>query len=120
MRLTPLLEFEAVLETSYAGPGGRFRVTDLWGSLFLDVGISNMTMNGERVFIDDGGVRPLGIPLEVSMLFVDVAAGWRHAWPPLAVCRRWILTTEVSRDIRVRPARRRVHGKRTGPLFLLG
>jgi opacity protein-like surface antigen len=54
------------------------QVTNLWRAVFVDVAVSSMTIDGGRVFIDDGAVQPLGIPREVSMLSVDVAAGWRH------------------------------------------
>src|SRR4029453_5718159 len=71
--------FEAVSGTSHARVlGVGIQVTNIWRFLFVDVAVSSTTIDGERVFIDEGGaVRPLGIPLEVSMRYVDVAAGWR-------------------------------------------
>jgi hypothetical protein len=79
VRLDAAQTFEAVAETSHARVfGGGVQVTDLWGFLFVDVAVSSTTIDGGRVFIDDGAVDRLGIPLEVGMLYVDVAAGWRH------------------------------------------
>jgi hypothetical protein len=79
MRLDAAQTFEAVSETSHARVlGAGIQVTNLWRFLFVDVAVSSMTMDGQRVFIDeDSAVRPLGIPLQVSMRHIDVAAGWR-------------------------------------------
>jgi len=79
MRLDAAKTFKAVSETSHVRLiGAGIQVTNVWRSLFVDVAVASMTSDGERVFIDeDGAVQPLGIPLEVSMRSVDVAAGWR-------------------------------------------
>jgi opacity protein-like surface antigen len=79
MRLDAAQTFKAVSETSHARLlGAGIQITNMWRSLFVDVAVSSMTIDGERVFIDDErAVHPLGIPLEVSMRYVDVAAGWR-------------------------------------------
>jgi opacity protein-like surface antigen len=79
MRLDAAQTFEAVSETSHARLfGAGIQVTNIWRSVFVDVAVSNMTIDGERVFFDEArAVQPLGIPLEVSMRYVDVAAGWR-------------------------------------------
>jgi hypothetical protein len=78
-RLDAVQTFEAVSETSHARVlGAGIQITSLWRFLFVDVGVSSMTIDGQRVVIEENGaVRPLGIPLEVSMRYVDVAAGWR-------------------------------------------
>jgi opacity protein-like surface antigen len=56
-------------------------VTNLWRSVFADVAASQTSLDGERVFIDDAGtVFELGIPLEVTMRPIDVAAGWRFGF----------------------------------------
>jgi opacity protein-like surface antigen len=57
--------------------GGGVQVTNLWKGIFADVGGFAMNVEGERVFVDNGEVFPLGIPLEVNMRPVDVAGGWR-------------------------------------------
>jgi hypothetical protein len=123
MRLDAAQTFEAVSETSHARVfGAGIRVTNLWRFLFVDVGVSNMTMNGERVFIDEGdAVRPLGIPLEVSMRYVDVAAGWRSVHGRLAPYvaggfsrLRYRETSELAQP------GEDVADSGTGPLFLAG
>jgi len=79
MRLDAARTFEAVSETSHVRVlGGGIQIANLWKFLFVDVAVSTMTIDGQRVFVDDGAVQPLGIPLEVRMRSVDVAAGWRH------------------------------------------
>jgi hypothetical protein len=78
VRLDAAQTFEAVSDTSHARLlGGGFQITNLWKSVFVDVAVSRLTIDGERIFIDNGAVQPLGIPLEISMLYADVAAGWR-------------------------------------------
>jgi hypothetical protein len=79
VRLDAAQIFEAVSDTSHAQvPGKRFQITDVWGFGFVNVAVSRRTIDGERVLTDDGGVQPPGVPLAVTLLQVDVAAGWRH------------------------------------------
>lgn len=70
--------FDAVAGTSRAssfGVGGE--VTRLWRQLFVDVGYSRQSLDGERVFVSNGTVYTLGIPLEIKFQPIDLAAGWR-------------------------------------------
>jgi opacity protein-like surface antigen len=71
--------FEALAETSQQPVfGGGVQVTNIWGGLFADLGVAQIqTIDGERVFVADGDVFRLGIPLEIKMRAVDIAAGWR-------------------------------------------
>ena len=70
--------FNAVAGTSRtASIGGGGAVTGLWRGLFVDVAVSHQQLDGQRVFVLDGTVYPLGIPLEVRFQPLDVAAGWR-------------------------------------------
>lgn len=70
--------FDAVAGTSRAsGIGGGATVTGLWQGLFVDVGVSRQRFDGERVFVLNGTAFPLGIPLEVTVRPIDIAAGWR-------------------------------------------
>jgi len=44
---------------------------------FIEVAVSHMSRTGQRVFIDNGEVFPLGIPLKVSSTPIEVTAGYR-------------------------------------------
>ncbi len=78
--------FDAVADTTSASVfGGGAQVTNIWRSVFADVAVSRLTLDGERVFIgDDGTVFELGIPLEVTMRPIDIAAGWRFGFGRVA------------------------------------
>lgn len=70
--------FDAVAGAPRAASlGGGVQLTRLWRSLFADIGLSRQQLDGERVFVSDGVVFPLDIPLEVSFTPLDIAAGWR-------------------------------------------
>jgi hypothetical protein len=70
--------FDAVAGSTRAGSlGGGVQLTRLWRLLFADLGFSRQRLDGERVFVSDGVVFPLDIPLEVSFTPFDIAAGWR-------------------------------------------
>lgn len=72
--------FDAVAGTSRAnGIGGGGTITGLWRGLFVDVGVSRQRFSGERVFVSNGAVFPLGIPLEITVRPIDIATGWRFA-----------------------------------------
>ncbi len=69
---------DAVLRTS-SGPtyGGGAGVL-IGRHLFLDVQVSRFDHSGSRVFIGPGNLRfDLGIPLDVTVMPIDVSAGWR-------------------------------------------
>jgi len=70
--------FEAVTGSStVTGLGIGLEVQNLWRGLFVRTGISKLTTSGERVFVDEGDVFPLGIPLDITMTPIEVAVGWR-------------------------------------------
>ena len=70
--------FEAVADTStQTGIGGGGSVSGLWRGLFVDVGMSQQSLDGERVFLNSDSVYRLGVPLTVTLRPIDVAAGWR-------------------------------------------
>jgi hypothetical protein len=61
-------------------------VAPLWGGgvdvvlgkrFFVDVTISHMSRHGERVFVNNGEVFHLGIPLTVSSTPIEVSGGYR-------------------------------------------
>jgi hypothetical protein len=67
--------FDAVLgDSSFPiyGAGARIRS----GSLFFDFGAWRFQETGERVFIFEDQVYPLGIPVEVTATPVEITAGW--------------------------------------------
>lgn len=71
--------FEAVAETSRTlNIGGGAAVT-IWKRAFVDVAVMRMKVEGERVFVDQGTVYGLNIPLQVTMVPFDVAVGWRQS-----------------------------------------
>lgn len=70
--------FDAITgSSSVAGAGGGVEVHRLWRRVFARVSASRLRADGERVFVFDGEVFRLGIPLEVSMTPIEVGAGWR-------------------------------------------
>jgi opacity protein-like surface antigen len=70
--------FEAVAGTATRpNVGGGAVVAGLWRGVFVDVGVSQLKLDGERVFVDGGTAYSLGIPLQVTLRPIDVAAGWR-------------------------------------------
>jgi hypothetical protein len=78
-RLAANETFEAVAEPQGSAVFGGVQVTNLWKGVFADVGASQLSLDGERVFVDNGRVFELGIPLEVTMRPFDIAGGWRLA-----------------------------------------
>ena len=78
--------FEAVADTSQQPVyGGGVQVTNIWKGVFADLGVAQIqAIDGERVFVDDGEVFELNIPLEVKMRPLDIAAGWRFAFGRLS------------------------------------
>jgi hypothetical protein len=70
--------FEAILGEP-SGPiyGGGARVGLPWGGLFVDVGAWRFHGEGERAFVFNNDVIPLGIPVDVKVTPVEISAGWR-------------------------------------------
>ncbi len=69
--------FKAVLGSGTGQDfGGGLNLTQ--GPGYLEIGARKFSKKGERVFVTDGGqVYPLGIPTEVTMTPLEIAAGWR-------------------------------------------
>jgi hypothetical protein len=77
--LTASNTFEAAAGTSRkSAPGIGGTVTGLWRGLFVDVAFTQYTLDAQRVFIDQGTVFPLGIPVRITMRPFDLVGGWRH------------------------------------------
>jgi hypothetical protein len=78
-RMSATESFEAVIgRDTVTSFGGGAQATNVWKGLFLEVSIERSKVDGERVFVFDGDVFPLGIPLEIEMLPIDIVGGWRH------------------------------------------
>lgn len=68
--------FQAVLGTSQATElGGGLSLTQ--GSYFIDVTARRFAKDGERVFVQNGQVYPLGIDTSITMTPIDVSVGYR-------------------------------------------
>jgi opacity protein-like surface antigen len=58
---------------------GGARIERLWKGVFADTTFSQTSFDGERVFVNNGEVFGLGIPVRVTVRPIDLAAGWRFA-----------------------------------------
>jgi hypothetical protein len=77
-QMTAADTFEAVTgSATVAGGGGGAEVHRVWRGVFLRGGASRIKVTGERVFVFDGEVFPLGIPLTLTMTPIELGAGWR-------------------------------------------
>lgn len=77
-QMTAKESFDAVAGIStVVGAGAGLEVHRVWRGVFLRGAFSRMTVEGERVFVFDGTVFPLGSPLDITMTPIDLAAGWR-------------------------------------------
>ncbi len=77
--LTAADSFDAVAGTSRTLTIGGGAAVTLWKGVFVDVAVSRLKVDGERVFVDQGAVYRLNIPLQVTLTPFDVAGGWRRA-----------------------------------------
>jgi hypothetical protein len=59
--------------------GGGVQGINLWRGLFAEVNVEHSTEDGERVFVFNDEVFPLGIPLKITTMPIDVVGGWRAA-----------------------------------------
>lgn len=74
--------FDAVAgETTMFGGGAGVEVHRVWRKAFVRASASRMSVDGERVFVFGKEVFPLGIPMEVQLTPIEIAAGWRFATP---------------------------------------
>ena len=76
--MTAKESFDAVTGTStLTGLGGGLEAQDVWRGLFVRAAVSRMSTSGERVFVFEDEVFPLGIPIDVTMTPIEAAVGWR-------------------------------------------
>lgn len=57
--------------------GGGVRIGLGLGGLFFDVGAWRFRTEGERVFIYDDEVFPLGIPVDIAVTPLEISGGWK-------------------------------------------
>jgi hypothetical protein len=78
INLTAIDSFDAITG-KVGGPifGGGVRVGLPFGGLFVDVGAWRYQTEGERVFVSNGTVYPLNIPVEIAMTPIELSAGWQ-------------------------------------------
>jgi len=70
--------FEAITgKSTLTGVGGGVEVQRLWRGVFARAAVSRMSQSGERIFVFDNIVFPLGVPLDITMTPMELAAGWR-------------------------------------------
>jgi hypothetical protein len=79
-QMTAKDSFDAVTgAATMSGSGAGAEVHRLWRGVFVRGSVSSMKADGERVFVFDGTVFPLNIPLEITMTPIELGAGWRFA-----------------------------------------
>jgi opacity protein-like surface antigen len=77
-RMTASDTFKAVFDKSFInGFGGGVDVIRLVGDLFLRGGITYSKATGSRVIVVDDEVIPLDIPTTVTLIPIEIGAGWR-------------------------------------------
>ena len=59
------------------GFGAGFEVTNVVSKIFIRATFAHAGKDGERVFVNNGEVFPLGIPLTVGMTPIEIGGGWR-------------------------------------------
>lgn len=70
--------FDAVFgKTTFSATGVGGEVLNVWRRVFVRVAVSSMKESGERAYVFDGTVVPLGIPLQWKLRPVEFGAGWR-------------------------------------------
>lgn len=70
--------FEAVFGSSSGTIfGGGAEVGLPFGGLYVGIGAWRFNADGERVFVSDSQVFPLGIPVSVEITPIELTAGWR-------------------------------------------
>jgi len=73
--------FEAVLGTRSGVLFGGGAEVLVGHNLFVSVGVSRFQKDGERVAVANGQAFPIGIDTTISIVPIEVSAGWRFANP---------------------------------------
>ncbi len=70
--------FDAIFGTSTLSEvGGGVQVTNVWRGVFAEVTGGRSKKRGERAFVHEGTVFPLGIRLDATITPLDIVAGYR-------------------------------------------
>lgn len=81
-KATASQSFKAITGSdAYPSFGGGVQITNVWRSLFAEIGVERATLDGQRVFVFNNQVFSLGIPVRLTLTPVDVAGGWRFRRP---------------------------------------
>ncbi|HUL72822.1 MAG TPA: hypothetical protein VLT86_06950 [Vicinamibacterales bacterium] len=71
--------FKAVTGSStFIGPSGGVEITNIWHTVFARVAFAHASKDGQRVFVNNGTVFPLNIPLKVGMTPIELGGGFRR------------------------------------------
>jgi opacity protein-like surface antigen len=73
--------FEAVLGSKSGVIFGAGAEVLVGRNLFVSFGVSKFQKDGERVVVADGEAFPIGIDTTISVVPIEVSAGWRFADP---------------------------------------
>ena len=71
--------FKASFGTAQTTGVGGGAELDVWKHLFLRFAVSRSKQDGTRVFVDNGQVFDLNIPMSVTMTPIEAGGGWRFA-----------------------------------------
>ena len=70
--------FDAALRNSHLNAfGAGVDVTGIWKHVFARVAFTRARETGSRVFVNNGEVFQLGIPLTITLTPIEAGAGWR-------------------------------------------
>ena len=108
--------FDAILDTR-SGTDVGVGAQVAWQSgtlrgLFVEFDASRFEETGERVFVHEGEVFPLGIPLTIGLTPIEVSAGYRFTQARADAQRRGRLARRLVRRRRRRLGRLRRDGRR--------
>lgn len=70
--------YKAVLgSSSITAFGGGADIVDVWKHVFVRVAVTHASKSGSRVFVDNGQVFPLHIPIKIAWTPIELGGGWR-------------------------------------------
>lgn len=76
--LTASKSYNAVLGSSHVKAfGGGADIVDVWKHAFVRVTVTHAAEKGERVFVDNGQIFSLHIPITITWTPIELGGGWR-------------------------------------------